>query len=312
MNYTKIVLALIIIPHIFLSSEKTFSDDHNKKEIGLIIVVKDGKVLTLDTPVAILKYARQTTGDLVDWRVILITPKEVKRDFDKFLALELKPGEKINYLILGTHGATKKEATVLQSLGGFSEKGIQGILKDVFQSLQPYLSSRLNIFMEACSTFCGSEQGIIDRTKGLFEDLKSLGVRELSIWGARQPLTAAQLRSMTKLRAFFESSKGLPKVILNGYLISSAITGIFAAYNNDPSSIMSWSFVRYNIETTLGAIAASTLLYADVVLVPLFKKDSDSGYSVIMSETKTEILSTERYSPRSFGMANSCAEAISN
>lgn len=98
--------------------------------------------------------------------------------------------DKITNLVLASHGRTKlgKNQTSLSVLGGFGEKGPYKELDYILETLRPYFTSSLHIYLESCKTMCGTRAEIFSRSKGLYEALREYGVQELSIWGATETL----------------------------------------------------------------------------------------------------------------------------
>src|SRR6185437_8721639 len=88
------------------------------------------------------------------------------------------------------HGSTRvSNRTSLQDIGSFGFLGTKGFLQQMISQLS--WSSSLRLVMNSCSTFCGSEPKVSARVRSLFRDFHSVGVQEMSIWGATQPMTSA-------------------------------------------------------------------------------------------------------------------------
>lgn len=165
----------------------------------------------------------------------------------------LSSDDEISLLVLATHGSTDQKAnrTVLSKLGSFGADGSGGILKRFFELVGPNFASDLKILLESCSTYCGTKDAILQRTRGLYDELSSYGVKNLSVWGATQMMMTSQL-DRTSLPAFLKSvNTKLVKVVL-----PLGIAGTFASRDIYPM-VMSGVFIA-SMNALAGAQYASS------------------------------------------------------
>lgn len=143
------------------------------------------------TPELFERYLREKPADLsVPLRGIFVKRSDSWADIQAKLRGALAEDDKVSGLILGSHGCTVPitNDTSLERLGTLGLFGVRGPIKSIFEELKGRMSSSLFIYLQACSTFKGPQWAIRARVKKLYESLGPLGVQNLWIWGATQPL----------------------------------------------------------------------------------------------------------------------------
>lgn len=99
-----------------------------------------------------------------------------------------------SHLIINTHGSTKVEkgvnTTHLAHIGRFNSEAIDKDFREIFSSLRKQFYNDLTVVLDSCSTFCGEEKQIVERSKSL---MNYLGATDGQIYGARTEEVAAYL-----------------------------------------------------------------------------------------------------------------------
>lgn len=116
----------------------------------------------------------------------------ISYDYDKVLDAALAPNDKISKIIVATHGSTFANKTQLQRMGGFQSHGAYGPFESILEKLGPKLSNELHIYLDSCSTFCGSEKNVTARVEGVYNQLQKYNVTKLTMWGAQEILRASR------------------------------------------------------------------------------------------------------------------------
>jgi hypothetical protein len=123
--------------------------------------------------------------------------EQVHAELKEKLSQILQPGDELTYLILDTHGATKKAkdasnpndagTTVLYHLGEISyDRGVNAEFADLFDAVKPYAAKNLTIIMNACSVFAGNKDKASRRAEAM---LAYFGAPDGTIYGSTIPET---------------------------------------------------------------------------------------------------------------------------
>ena len=117
----------------------------------------------------------------------------------------------IKTLIISTHGMTDQRTnkTLLNEIGGFGEAGSFGKFRTILSVLKNKFSQNFHLSLMACSTFCGLNENLEKRIKGLSNELMGEGskVTELSIWGGTVDLPADYLGTQESMDSIEEKAK---------------------------------------------------------------------------------------------------------
>ncbi|MGE3972948.1 MAG: hypothetical protein AB7F59_00325 [Bdellovibrionales bacterium] len=138
--------------------------------------------------------------------------------------LALAESDRIDVMILTTHGQTKNEATQLSFFGEFSSQGPNEELKEVFNPVLKHIADDVRVIMHSCSTFCGTNEQIVSRSKAF---LTYLGAAKGSIFGLTTPGLDPQLNISKSDLKFFAVSASLGVYTL---FVGSFLSGNFEGF----------------------------------------------------------------------------------
>ena len=165
-----------------------------EKDVALFIWLED--TAFNDEGLRIAESQIEATGLPV--RILRTSAKRFDHDLSSLSDLFESREEKVGVLMLGTHGTTntRENQTLLLGMGGFGEQGSFKGLRSLFELLhkEQRLSAELHIYLNACSTMCGTSAAATLRTQGLFQELQAYGIQRTSLWGARQSMIRQDLR----------------------------------------------------------------------------------------------------------------------
>lgn len=163
-----------------------------KKEVALLLFVEDqGEAFTRDQFDQFMAAKREILS--VPLIGVFVSRRDTWESLVAQLKLNLQENEQVGELILATHGNTLRSlnTTILDRLGSFGLFGTRGALSNLIYQLKGKWAPDVFVYLEACSTFRGTEWMVKSRAKSLFRTFASVGVKNLSIWGAHQRMMDA-------------------------------------------------------------------------------------------------------------------------
>lgn len=140
------------------------------------------------------------------------TIKEIQIEFQNKLSKILDPGERVSYLIIGTHGSSRAgddtwSQTSLKYLGNFYGHYVGEDFEKNFSSIKDRTTDDLKIIMNSCNTFCAGGKPQSERRAQ--QVLNYFGAINGGIYGADVPEvgTTFDHPKYLTLRAFVPSFK---------------------------------------------------------------------------------------------------------
>jgi hypothetical protein len=225
--------------------------------ITLMVWLDEGKAFDHRNYESSVKIIRSIDGHR-PLRTLYLKKKTVHEQIEDVANL-VGPDEKISNLIVATHGQTTfSKKTELYALGGFDRNGAFGEFKNLLERLgeRRLFAPRLHVFLNSCSTFAGSKEAVRERAEALLRELQNYGVRDVSVWGARQPLLADDYRGLNRLQLMWRvQRKLLPPIAMIAAPFGAYLTYRLAEHGFDAEAL------RWGVETLKQALEAGGLIY---------------------------------------------------
>ena len=230
------------------------------KSLALVVTVLDGHSIR---PESIDVATKMTEKHVNVDQVMTISvkkgedsTKQLSQKIDS-LAKQLGEDDLLKYLILQTHGSSPDGViSSLAEVGQVREDGVDANFREVFSSLVPHAADDLTIRLDSCSVFCGKEESVVRRAKGM---LSFFGAPNGAVYGAIRLETSpdvARPRYLT-VRSLVPSKSML--VMLYG--VAGAMTVPILVGSGDPVSLESLktSLVASGILGVSMHVAAETI-----------------------------------------------------
>lgn len=156
------------------------------------------------------------------------------------------PSIPITNLVLAPHGDTERllNETILDGIGGFSEKGPSGLFKEILSSLKPHFSERFHLQLRACSTVCGKREKLAARVEALFKFIQEgSSVKDVSLWGAEDKLPSLREDGVLHTeKDSIEFNREVTKAQIKVLVITPLLTSFaqFAFSGFEPASLGSF------------------------------------------------------------------------
>lgn len=269
-----------------------FSKAALAKDVGLVIWMEDIAAFNKKSYAIEMDHYRKTNPEL-EFKTIYFKSSKTKDFEERFQETlsELDSEDKISLLILATHGNTesKTNRTSLSKLGTFGADGVNGDLKRMIELVGPKLSPNLKLLLESCSTFCGTKENLLIRTRGLYNELAQYGVNDLSVWGATQTMMTSQLDRRTIYTFLKSVNSKVAKLIMPLGIVASV-----AARDLHPM-IMSGAFIA----------SINALAYAQYIT------SGTRGYEVEMKKDDQWAVLRDYYSEKLFSEDVRCESIFS-
>ena len=167
-------------------------------------------------------------------------------------------GQKISHLLIATHGSysSKGNSTELMGFGGFNGEGPFGHFKNFLDSLsiKKNIGEHLHIYLNSCSSFCGTDENLKTRTISLSKYLQLKGVKKFSMWGASQFLTSLKSSTDQGDREW-KKNVNLTQLKIFAGLTSLLLLAKIAQHN---SIISEFDFILHSYYFLLGLTSTTT------------------------------------------------------
>ena len=199
--------------------------------------------------------------------------KKLRKKLVEQINSQLGPNDRIEYLVLSTHGNTlvnkkdKRPYTKLKYFGDFYENSISNELKSILEPISLQTSPSLNVLLNSCSTFCGGTDSAAKRAQSL---LSFLNAPNGSIYGADVPEVSMVLSSreysnwrhvIPGWRSYLTATALLAAIV--DLTASSAFSlGVWASSppgTLDPLMVFEFAKTLGPFSLKVGAVASATL-----------------------------------------------------
>lgn len=309
----KAALVLLIFSGILVSPGKAFAQSGTTLLVWVDDKDADGPMRPAFTEEAYtLTLSRLNSSGLTNIKTVYLKQTKKKQPVEvvekkvfSSVAQALDGVQSISNIIIATHGGTSGSQTKLTYLGEFGSKGVSGILKGIIRQIGPFLSPDLHVYLDSCSTFCGTEGEVLERGKGFASEFQNFGVRNVSIWGARQMLAGAVGEKVEFRESIYK---------LNQFAISrSVLAGIgmvAVSFTMLSDLTFNTSFLPQSFMIG-GGLVAAILTSVNGFAYYLHKATGTSGYLLdVNSDGTTKLRDAERWSPEAIFGRQSCGEIL--